>query len=78
MEDKKICLIDISSDDLLDVFTFYESGKIKHFFDKTRFNHSLTKWYADASKIPEIKIDQLIKKCPKEYFDKIKLILYQY
>ncbi|KQT25889.1 hypothetical protein ASG22_04105 [Chryseobacterium sp. Leaf405] len=76
MEDKIICSINSMKKGMLDNdYTFYESGKIKHFYDKSQWNLNHEEWLTE-SEITESEKERLIIGCPEEFKDRIKKILY--
>ncbi|MCJ7934747.1 MAG: hypothetical protein MUW56_14250 [Chryseobacterium sp.] len=76
MEDKIICSINSMKKGMLDNdYTFYESGKIKHLYDKSQWNLNHEEWLTE-NEISENEKERLIIDCPEEFKDRIKKILY--
>lgn len=72
--DKEICTIFIGAGGLDDDYTFYESGKIKRFYDRNTFKLNITEW-VEAKDISDGKRKKLVEKCEPEHKAKIMEIL---
>ena len=72
--DKEICTIFIGKASLDDDYTFYESGKIKRFYDRSIYSQNNEEWLeAEDISIEEKK--RLFEKCKKEHIDKVRELL---
>lgn len=72
---KKICTISIPKGWLDNDYTFYEDGKIEHFYDKHETKPNITE-YPTANQISDSQKNKIIEKCPEEHKKTIKTILY--
>lgn len=62
----EICIISIGDGWLDDDYTFYDDGKIRHFYDQHPTKNSITKWLK-PDEINEEQKKQILAKCPSEY-----------
>jgi hypothetical protein len=60
--DKEICTICLGDGVLDDDYTFYNSGKIKRFYDRNSFKFNIEEWI-DAKNIPASKKAEILEKC---------------
>jgi len=73
--ENEICTIDLRKDPFFDDdYTFYEDGKIKRFYDKSSYRHSLESWLKPEEITDETK-QLLLDKCPENFKEKIRSIL---
>ena len=72
----EICTIDLSKGNLDNEYTFYESGRIKHFYDRNAFKLNIESWLS-ASQISEEIRTILLDKCPIDSKEKVNQILHQ-
>jgi len=74
--DDEICTIDISQGMLDNQYTFFEDGRIRHFFDENIYRPNLERWIL-ANEIRASDKVKLLEKCSPKLKDRIKLILEQ-
>jgi uncharacterized Fe-S cluster protein YjdI len=72
--ENKICTISFGKNSLDNDYTFYENGKIEHYYDKHPTKHSITDWLK-PNQISEQEKEKIIEKCPAEFKTKINNIL---
>lgn len=75
-QDKEVCTISIPRNGLDSDYTFYESGKIRHVYDRHIYKGGQNR--EDVLSITDISADlkiKLLEHCPKEHVQKIKNIL---
>ncbi|GAB5416062.1 MAG: hypothetical protein Crog4KO_13530 [Crocinitomicaceae bacterium] len=71
--DKEICTISIGNGFLDNDYTFYESGKIKNFYDQSQYKLNQTSWIT-PNQISESKKVKILEKCSesnREFVEKI-------
>ncbi|WPV67788.1 hypothetical protein [Chitinophaga sp. LS1] len=73
-DDNEICMINLSNGLLDNDYTFYESGKIKHFYDKHSFSLNNEEWMTGKDVRDSDKV-KILEKCPEQYKKVIKKIL---
>ena len=72
--EKEICTISIGGPALEDDYTFYESGKIKRFYDQNQYKLNNEEWI-EAKDINDSKKKRLLEKCEEIYKEKISNLL---
>lgn len=73
--DKEICTIEIGKGVLDDDYTFYESGKVKHFYDQSIYKPNVEKWL-EAHQIDDFRKGKIIEKCPEVNKEQITKLLF--
>jgi hypothetical protein len=71
----EITTIDISGFALDNEYTFYDDGRIKHFYDRNPHRLNITEWI-EAKDISDDKKAKLLEKCEPEFKDRIQSILF--
>ena len=72
--DNEICTISIGKGVLDDDYTFYEDGRIFHFYDQSAFKLNQEKWIT-ADEIADHTKTKILDKCNEEFKGRIKDIL---
>lgn len=72
---KAICTISLAKSWLDNDYTFFDNGSIEHLYDKHETKPNITEQLT-ANQISEETKSKLLKKCPEEYKEKIKVILF--
>jgi hypothetical protein len=73
-EVQEICTIYLGSSMLDDDYTFYEDGKVKHYYDQNAWSLNNEEWL-DPSKITDSIKHKLLEKCPEESKEEVKKLL---
>jgi hypothetical protein len=73
-EVQEICTIYLGSSMLDDDYTFYEDGKVKHYYDRNAWSLNNEEWL-DPSKITDSIKHKLLEKCPEESKEEVKKFL---
>ena len=71
----EICMINLSKGTLDNDYTIFESGKIKHFYDRNAFRLNIEEWLTVNDLTEDVK-KVLMDKCPSDKKEKVKAILY--
>jgi len=76
LEDTKICMIEIPNSGLDNDYTFYESGRIYHFYDRHTYpgGQNREEWIVVKDISEQVK-QRLLDKCLPEHLKKITEIL---
>ncbi len=70
-DNKEICTISIPNGMFDNDYTFYENGKVKHYFDRNNFNFDNTHWI-NAKEIKQSDKIRILEKCNDTLKDKLK------
>ena len=73
-EVQQICTIYLGSSMLDDDYTFYEDGRVKHYYDQNEWSLNNEEWI-DPSKITDSIKQKLLEKCPEESKEEVKNLL---
>lgn len=73
--DDIICKVDIREGMFDNDFTFYNDGRIKHYYDKNYFNYDNTAWVSH-DQIRESEKKKILDKLDGSLKDRIERILY--
>ena len=74
-KDKIICTIHSMKNGMFDNdYTFYEDGRIKHFYDQNQWSLDIEEWIT-PEQISNNEKKRLINECSKNYKSKIEKIL---
>jgi len=72
--DNEICTIEIGNGFLANDYTFYDDGRIKHFYDRNAYKPNQTRWLK-ASEISESQKNKILEKCPEDFKERLKTML---
>jgi hypothetical protein len=70
----KFVLIGIGGPGLDDDYTFYDDGRIWHFYDQSIHKPNQEEWIVESD-ISDSRKKRILEKCPEEFKEKIKKIL---
>ena len=73
-EIKEICTIDIGVEYRKDVYTFYQSGVVKHLYDESILSYNKEEW-TTPKRLNNIIKSKLLKECPNKYKKSLREIL---
>ena len=75
-EPKKICTVHLGSSVRISDYTFYEDGRVNHYYDRSNaYSRDEESWHEAGTLRDEIK-QKLLDKCPEELKEKVKELLY--
>ena len=73
---QEICTVDLSKGMLDNEYTFYDDGRIRHFYDQSQYKFNQEKWINDDD-LSDSEKGKIIAKCPEGHEETIRKIIYK-